>query len=215
MLSKLIRAIDANPYLFHAVNLLLCCVWVWYAYRGLRSFLDSDVRMYQVMGILLVVMNSLLVLFFVLRRRSTSMATDAASVVLGHLGTWLSLLFEGATPRFPALVPACWVVMNVALAVSLVGFVSLGRSWGIIPANRGVRLMGMYRFVRHPIYASYLVLDSAWTLAYPTPRNVALVAALMLIQYQRAKREEIVLRADPAYAAYTEKTRYMFIPGVI
>ena len=37
------------------------------------------------------------------------------------------------------------------------GKLSLGRSFGLMPANRGVVSTGMYRLVRHPIYLGYLV----------------------------------------------------------
>jgi protein-S-isoprenylcysteine O-methyltransferase Ste14 len=33
----------------------------------------------------------------------------------------------------------------------------LGRSFGLLPAQRGLVVVGPYRFVRHPIYFGYLI----------------------------------------------------------
>ena len=38
----------------------------------------------------------------------------------------------------------------------IAGKVVLGRSFGLVPANRGIVARGPYLLVRHPIYAGYL-----------------------------------------------------------
>jgi protein-S-isoprenylcysteine O-methyltransferase Ste14 len=41
-------------------------------------------------------------------------------------------------------------------AVALAGLFSLNKSMGVVAANRGVKTGGIYRVVRHPIYAGFL-----------------------------------------------------------
>ena len=64
----------------------------------------------------------------------------------------------------------------VGLVIVVLGKMTLGRSFGIVPANRGVVVRGPYNFVRHPIYAGYLITHAAFLLAHPAPWNMAIVA---------------------------------------
>jgi protein-S-isoprenylcysteine O-methyltransferase Ste14 len=216
--GRIVRAIEESPVLFHAMNALVALVWGWYAYRTYRGF-DQQGHVGKLESVLMLAMNFLLILFYLLRRRSKAVASDAVSVVLGHVGTWLPNFFDVASPDYPPVHPSvawpCTFAMVISLWVSLLGYLSLGRSWGILPANRGVKTEGLYRFVRHPIYASYFLFDWAYVLTAPSPRNWAVVTMVTLALYARARLEERILRQDPAYAAYAEKTRAMFIPGVL
>jgi protein-S-isoprenylcysteine O-methyltransferase Ste14 len=221
LLARIIRSFDSNPVLFHALNVAVAGVWV---YRGSVSVgrLHTEPG-WSVLGlvktqpadVLNLMMFSLLVVFYLLRRRTKDVATDAVSLVLAHLGTWGSLFFEGADVRYPAIQEYCIWVMVGALAVALLGFVSLGRSWGILPANRGVKTGLLYRLVRHPIYASYIVFYASFTLLEPSITNGALFVGLALVLYARARLEEKVLMGDPLYAAYARRTRYMLFPFVV
>ena len=56
--------------------------------------------------------------------------------------------------------------------IVIAGKLSLGRSFGLIPANRGVVSTGVYRFVRHPIYLGYLITHVGFVVANPTMWNV-------------------------------------------
>jgi len=221
VLARVIRAFDSSPVLFHAMNLAVAGVWVYRAHVSVQRLRTEPgwtllgLVKTQPADVLNLVMFSLLVVFYLLRRRSTDVATDPVSLVLAHVGTWGSLFFEGADVAFPSIQECCTWIMVAALGVALLGFVSLGRSWGILPANRGVKTGGLYRLVRHPIYASYIVFYAAFTLLEPSVRNGALFVGLALVLYARARLEERVLMRDPLYAAYAEKTRSMLFPFVV
>ena len=60
-----------------------------------------------------------------------------------------------------------------ACSIIIAGKLTLGRSFGLMPANRGVVSSGIYRFVRHPIYAGYLITHVAFLAAHPTPLEPA------------------------------------------
>ena len=51
----------------------------------------------------------------------------------------------------------CEVVQLSGLLVAFLSLATLGRSFGIVAANRGVKTRGPYRFVRHPTYMGYLI----------------------------------------------------------
>jgi len=110
----------------------------------------------------------------------------------------------------------------VAVAMELGGvFVSqaarvwMGRSFGILPANRGVVRDGPFRIVRHPIYFGWMMLTLGYALSYPSTRNVLVVAASIPFLIWRIGQEEELLVCDPAYRDYLRHVRFRLVPGVI
>jgi protein-S-isoprenylcysteine O-methyltransferase Ste14 len=93
--------------------------------------------------------------------------------------------------------------------------VYMGRSFGILPANRGVVSKGPFRWVRHPIYFGWLVLSIGYAMSFANPRNIILIAATLPFMVWRIDQEEAHLSADSAYRSYIEHVRYRLLPGVI
>jgi protein-S-isoprenylcysteine O-methyltransferase Ste14 len=91
---------------------------------------------------------------------------------------------------------------------------SLGRSFGLLPADRGIVTRGAYRVVRHPVYLGYFIYHLGYLLANFGSRNLTVFALLYGLQAMRVVREERLLRANPEYQAYCQKVRWRFVPGV-
>jgi protein-S-isoprenylcysteine O-methyltransferase Ste14 len=92
--------------------------------------------------------------------------------------------------------------------------VSLRRSFGILPANRGVVSHGAYRIVRHPMYLGYFMTDIGFLLANFGIQNVIVYGCQFALQVGRIVREERLLSNDEQYRAYSSKVRCRVIPGV-
>ena len=91
----------------------------------------------------------------------------------------------------------------------------LGRSFGLLPARRGLVLNGPYRLVRHPIYLGYLIGHVGFLLVNFSWRNFAVLALLYAAQVHRILREESVLAADNAeYRAYQQRVRWRLLPFI-
>jgi protein-S-isoprenylcysteine O-methyltransferase Ste14 len=91
----------------------------------------------------------------------------------------------------------------------------LGRSFGLLPAQRGLVLNGPYRLVRHPIYLGYLIGHIGFLLVNFSWRNLAVLALLYAAQVHRILREEAVLAANNAeYRAYQQRVRWRLLPFI-
>jgi protein-S-isoprenylcysteine O-methyltransferase Ste14 len=106
------------------------------------------------------------------------------------------------------------VVSAIGFCVVISGKLALGRSFGLIPANRGVVVQGPYMVVRHPIYLGYLVTHAAFLVANPSPLNLAVLLVADSALIARALIEERVLRLDATYEAYCQRVGWHLVPGV-
>jgi protein-S-isoprenylcysteine O-methyltransferase Ste14 len=103
---------------------------------------------------------------------------------------------------------------GLGLLVAVVGKLSLGRSFGVAPANRGVVSRGLYRVVRHPIYLGYLITHAGFLLANPSFWNLVVLAAADTALLLRAVCEERTLASDAQYAVYMRRVPWRVAPGL-
>ena len=90
----------------------------------------------------------------------------------------------------------------------------LWRSFGIVAANRGIRVGGPYRLVRHPMYAGYFLTQLGFLLTNPTGWNLGVYAVAWTMQFGRIIAEERILMRDGEYQAFAAKVPHRLIPGV-
>lgn len=105
-------------------------------------------------------------------------------------------------------------ISGAGLLFSVAGKLSLGRSFGLMPANRGIVRSGLYRLIRHPIYAGYLVTHVVLLAAHPSLWNLAALAIADTALMARAIIEERTLARDPRYVSYLETVRWRVCPGL-
>jgi protein-S-isoprenylcysteine O-methyltransferase Ste14 len=158
----------------------------------------------------IVAQESLLVMLFLTRRRSTAVSTHGIEWVTSFIGTFLPLLFR---PTDPPGAIAVGVPLQVAgLLLVLLAVSSLGRSFGVIPAHRGIKTAGLYGFVRHPLYTAHLVSYVGYAISNPSTFNLSIFATTMVALNMRAVFEERLLSRDPIYSDYTRRVPWRFLP---
>jgi protein-S-isoprenylcysteine O-methyltransferase Ste14 len=168
----------------------------------------------HITGLLLLASEALVVGFTLVRRPAEVVDRTWKARALTMFSTFCPPLLRPVAVT--ALGPESLTVMisAVGLMVVVVGKISLGRSFGLTPANRGVVCSGIYRFVRHPIYLGYLVTHVGFLIAYPAGWNLAVLLAADVALMMRAICEERTLALDPAYRAYMTRVRWRILPGV-
>jgi protein-S-isoprenylcysteine O-methyltransferase Ste14 len=101
------------------------------------------------------------------------------------------------------------------VVLTQVARVYMGRSFGILPANRGIVSKGPFRSVRHPIYFGWLILSLGYAMSFASERNILLIAMTLPFMVWRIGQEEVHLSADPEYLHYMKQVRYRLWPGVL
>ncbi len=153
----------------------------------------------------LAVQSGLAAFLFLTRRAET-----AAAPLNRKLTAWLAAVLPFGLQ--PAPHENGWLVISFAgVVVSLWGLASLGRSFGIAPADRGLVVSGAYRFIRHPMYAGELLSFAGLTLSNPTLWNGILWIVLVFVFVLRMGWEERIL---DGYAGYGQRVRWRLLPGI-
>ncbi|MFN8559841.1 MAG: hypothetical protein U0531_21655 [Dehalococcoidia bacterium] len=103
-------------------------------------------------GLGLMAQETLSALLFVIRRRARGTSSDPVAWVATVLGSFgMFAVWPSPAPLF-GLSPLYTALQFVGVTGALLSLSSLGRSFGLVAANRGVQTGGMYTLVRHQIY---------------------------------------------------------------
>lgn len=178
------------------------------------NLLGDFIRTQHLTGVLLLISEALVVVFTIVRRRAYTVDRSAAA----RIATALSL---AGPPLLRTIDDAALLgdeitalMLTAGLCLVIAGKFTLGRSFGIAPANRGIVAAGPYLLVRHPIYAGYLLTHIAFLAAHPRPSNIAIVIVADAALVVRALVEERVLGRDERYRAYCGRVGWHLVPGV-
>ena len=132
-----------------------------------------------------------------------------------------AVLFAGpASGRLQAFMPALVVAALLIAAGAIVGIAGvrdLGRNRSVYPAPLAAGELvrhGIYRILRHPLYASLMYLGFGWALLWTSWLTAGLAALMTATLYFKARREEVFLRCK--YRDYDEYAGRVkrFVPWV-
>lgn len=135
--------------------------------------------------------------------------------LLWTLGGTYAFLFYNLNEGVKIVPEAVGALLQIGgISWQLFAKISLKRSFGLLPANRGVVSRGAYRVVRHPMYLGYFITDAGFLLTNFSLLNLSVHVFQVAFQIGRIVREEKILEADVAYRCYRNTVRYRLIPGV-
>ncbi|MGC4119145.1 MAG: methyltransferase [Myxococcales bacterium] len=163
-----------------------------------------------------VVQNVVLLGFILLRRPHRAVNRNLLHQAVALAAFFSGVFFVGApTTGGPAAHTASAIIVFAANLLGLATVVNLGRSFGILIALRKVETRFLYRVVRHPMYATDILLRVGFLVSHLTWQPAVLFVASTGCYVVRALLEEKFLASqDPAYAEYMQRTRWRFIPFV-
>jgi protein-S-isoprenylcysteine O-methyltransferase Ste14 len=191
------------------LSVALAVLWLFFAWSSIGAWRENG----RPSGLGAVALELLLVVLFIVRRAPKT----SSQVPLDWLVTIGAFAVLAARPISGDPTLVSWVgegVQFIGLAGAVWSLLALGRSFGIVPANRGLRTGGPYGLVRHPLYAFYFVSWIGYVLENPAARNILVFSAAVVFQLLRMHREELFLGRDTAYQAYCSAVRYRVLPRV-
>lgn len=158
---------------------------------------------------------------FLLRKPLVSVAPGILPRLAGYLGTFGVMAcfagFQTWRPHWmvPATDPRIRTTGVIIWAMGAVFDVwavwSLRHGMSIIPQARTLITTGAYRYVRHPLYAAYILQNLGLCLRYPSLAVVSVVVGWFFLALLRIRYEERVLSQNfPAYSAYRKRVGTFF-----
>ena len=179
-----------------------------------RASLQYYVRTRRLIGAAFLVEQMWVVVAYLIRRPSRAVSRRLGDWLLAFGGTFGGVLFRpfGAHPHWGVEIGLALQLLG--LTTCLVAFLALGRSFGFAAADRGLVTRGPYAVVRHPIYASYILLHSGYLFQSISVRNAIVMLFVTSCNVGRAIVEERLLATSERYDAYRRQVRWRLLPGV-
>src|SRR5206468_6395232 len=89
---------------------------------------------------------------------------SSTAVMIAYAYPYAQVIYLRTSPGYVVWPGGGLVLITFAAGLSLITLLTLGRLFGVRPAVRGLATRGPYRFVRHPMYLSYILADIGYNL---------------------------------------------------
>ena len=179
-----------------------------------RASLTFYLQTHRPIGAAFLVEQAWFVTAFLIRRPAVAAAGSAGPWLLAAGGTFGGLLLRPAGLHPAWGVTAGLVSQLLGLALAITALVFLGRSFGLVAADRGLVTRGPYAVVRHPVYAAYIVIQAGYLMQSISLRNAVVVALATCCNIGRIRAEERLLAESAGYREYASRVRWRLLPGV-
>jgi protein-S-isoprenylcysteine O-methyltransferase Ste14 len=185
---------------------------------GAALFVQASIQAYlsshRLIGAAFVAEQTWIVVAYLVRRPARAVSRRATDWLLAFGGTFGGVLFRPNGAHLHWGLDAGLGVQLVGLVICVWALSALGRSFGFAAADRGLVRRGPYRVIRHPIYASYVLLQLGYLLQSISVRNALVMLFTSSCNVGRALAEERLLTNNGPYAAYRAHVRWRLLPGV-
>ena len=204
------RSLDRDKFTDLLARMLVGLLFLFLSINLLREFLQTG----HITGLLMLTSEAIVVVLTIVRRRAKAVDHSVAAAIVTTISLAGPPLVRASAES--ALLPdAATAALSFAgLCLVIAGKVVLGRSFGLVPANRGVVASGPYLLVRHPIYSGYLITHIGFLLAHPSVWNMVLLGVADAALIVRALYEERILVRDERYREYCSRVGWHLVPGV-
>jgi len=185
-------------------------LWVAFFVANLREWGHTG----RPVGLATMELEFVIAVMYLLRRQPIAVSRSPLAWAAAAVGCFGMLLARPAYDPVGGLEPLYVVLQFGGVIVALLTLSKLGRSFGIVAANRGLTTTGPYGIVRHPLYLGYLATMTGYLFENPSRPNLLVFGAVAVAQVVRIGQEERCLEADPGYRAYRQRVRFRLLPYV-
>ena len=204
------RSARAERFVSIAANLIGAAGAVFFAQATLQAYL----RTHRLIGAAFFAEQMWVVIAYLIRRPARRVSRRLDDWLLAFGGTFGGVLFRpvGAHPQWG--LDAGLGVQLLGLAICVLSFLALGRSFGFAAADRGLVRRGPYTIVRHPIYASYVLLQAGYLMQSISVQNALVMLFATSCNVGRALAEDRLLATSDQHDSYRAQVRWRLLPGV-
>jgi protein-S-isoprenylcysteine O-methyltransferase Ste14 len=188
-----------------SIGLLMALLWGFFTYRHVLAFHQRDEWMYSLTGL----SEALTAGLFLLCRAPVTVSTEPLESMFALAGAVAPLFLM---PSDWCVLPDAGYLIGAGIVLQIFGLLSRNCSFALVAAQRKLKCSGMRKTVRHPLYASYLLILSGYALANTTWTHFLLCCMAVALLLVCLRREEKHLRLDPDCRDYMQQVRFRMIP---
>lgn len=189
-------------------NFSLAILFLAFAFANAKSFLENP----RLSVLLIVLMETIVAVFLVVRRDPEETRHTWQTWTTTTLGTFAPMLLRPTDATADLLVGDVLQIGGFVLQITALLYLS--RSFGLLPAFRGVKSSGLYGWVRHPLYSAYVISFVGYWINNQSLANAAVVLFGTAFLVMRIHCEEALLLEYDEYTRYANRTRWRLIPAV-
>lgn len=189
-------------------NLSLATLFILFAIANGKSFIENP----RLSVFLIVVTETIVAVFLVIRRDSDETSHSWQTWTTTTFGTLAPFLLRPVDATADMLVGQ--VLQTAAFGLQIVALLYLNRCLGLLPAHRGVKSNGLYAWVRHPLYAAYVITYLGYWINNQSWYNAVIIVAGTIFLVLRIHYEEALLFKYADYASYAKRVRWRLAPAV-
>lgn len=164
--------------------------------------------------LLLLVAETLTVVVYLSAHPPQRVNEKLLPAAAAYAATFYFLLIDLRDGHAIAPITVCEGLQVLGITFQIFAKLSLGRNFGLVPADRGIVTTGAYRIVRHPIYLAYFIAHAGFLLSIWSVRNCCVYIALFVLQAIRIVNEERLLARNSEYVAYCDVVKFRVLPFI-
>jgi protein-S-isoprenylcysteine O-methyltransferase Ste14 len=176
---------------------------------NLRFFVETG----RLIGLVFVIQQVWVAVVFLTRRPPRTVSRRPLDWIAAYAGWFTSFLVHPGSYHPGWGVAVGFWVQVAGLLLWAWALSKLGRSFGVVAADRGLVTRGPYALVRHPLYTAYMIGGIGYLMQSPSVWNAVVDLIAVTWQIVRINAEERHLDS-PDYAAYRDRVRWRLCPGL-
>jgi protein-S-isoprenylcysteine O-methyltransferase Ste14 len=200
-------------------------LWEKVCFLGGNDWGKVLVSSYNILSAILIIIYNILVgVFLVMAQKPKREPKGAQEILIPLVATFFYMAYSGllwfspafalqnpipASFQFPVLIGAVTVALG-GLFLNLVSLYHLRHSFAIFVEVKEIIFSGPYKYIRHPMYTSHIMLAAGLVLSH---FSLAILAVFLIhvgiISYRAHLEEEALASFDPKYKKYMEKTGFL------
>ncbi|WP_299013286.1 isoprenylcysteine carboxylmethyltransferase family protein [uncultured Photobacterium sp.] len=189
-----------------AEQFFLIGLYIWFLLR----FLPEEFPPQELYTSLILLSEGVVLVFIICRHRTEKISLSIRDWIIALAGTMTPMLVDKGGELFLPTTGVTFIF--IGFMIHFGAKLSLRRSFGIVPADRGIKCNGLYSFIRHPMYFGYSITHMGFLLAAPSIWNFTIYCFTWIFLVTRIIYEERLLSENPEYIEYRQRVHYRLIP---